>query len=246
MARLEIIPAIDLLGGQAVRLKKGDYGTSEKVAEDPIAVAEGFAAQGARRIHVVDLDGSRSGAAGNADTVAAIIRAVPNIPVQVGGGVRSVEAAERLFGLGADRVIVGTAAAAQDVVMIAALLEKHGPRVIVGADSTEGFIAVHGWQEHTGERTEDFARRLVGLGARRFLFTDVARDGMLQGPNIDATVALARAAGVPVIASGGVSGPADISALARVQPEGVEGVIIGKALYAGRLTLADALRLAGD
>lgn len=241
---LEIIPSIDLLGGQVVRLRKGDYDTSHKVAEDPVAVAEGFAAKGAQRIHVVDLDGSRTGEQANAPIIADILRAV-TVPVQVGGGVRSIAAAERLFALGVDRVVVGTSAA-QDAVLIAELLAQHGQRIIVGADSTDGYIAVHGWQQHTGERTEDFGRRLADLGACRLLFTDVARDGMLEGPNVEATVALARATGLPIIASGGVSGPVDIEKLARVQPEGVESVITGKAIYAGRLDLADALRIAAD
>lgn len=239
---LEIIPAIDLRGGQAVRLKQGDFAREEKVADDPVAVAREFTAQGARRIHVVDLDGAKTGTPQNTETITAIIRA-SGLPVQVGGGIRSVESAERLFEIGADRLIVGTSAA-RNPELIAAMLERFGDRLIVGADALNGMIAVHGWQETTGETVADFGRRMVSLGARRLLFTDVGRDGLLQGVNVEATRDLARAVGVPVIASGGVSGPEDISRLVGVQQDGVESVIIGKALYAGRLTLTDALRLA--
>ena len=238
---LEIIPAIDLRGGQAVRLKQGDFAREEKVADDPVAVAREFAAQGAKRIHVVDLDGAKTGTPQNTETISAIIRA-SGLPVQVGGGVRSVESAERLFEIGANRLIVGTSAA-RNPELIATMLERFGERLIVGADALNGMIAVHGWQETTGETAADFGRRMVSLGARRLLFTDVGRDGLLQGVNVEATRDLALAVGVPVIASGGVSGPDDISRLAAVQQDGVESVIIGKALYAGRLTLADALRL---
>ena len=239
---LEIIPAIDLMGGQAVRLQKGDFASGGRVADDPVAVARAFADGGAPRLHVVDLDGARTGTGGNEGIIAAIIAAV-GIPVQVGGGIRTLERANEILALGADRIIVGTVAAL-DPDSIGAILAAWGERVIVGADTSGGMVATHGWQETTGETAADFARRLVGQGARRFLFTDIARDGMLAGVNVEATAAFARAAGVPVIASGGVGGPDDISALREVQPDGVEGVIIGKALYAGRLSLADALRLA--
>jgi phosphoribosylformimino-5-aminoimidazole carboxamide ribotide isomerase len=242
---LEIIPAIDLRGGQAVRLVKGDFGQETKVADDPVAVARGFAEQGAARIHVVDLDGSRTGSRENAPIVAEIIRAVA-IPVQVGGGIRSVETAAQLFGWGADRLIIGTSAA-QDTPTLETLLERFASRLIIGADAKEGQVAVHGWQATTGEEVTDFCRRLVTQGAERFLFTDVSRDGMLAGVNVEATANLARAIGKPVIASGGVSGLDDIKKLVEAQPNGIEGVIIGKALYAGRLTLADALGIAsGD
>lgn len=239
---LEVIPAIDLKDGQAVRLQKGDFGTASKVAEDPVVVARSFAEQGAPRIHVVDLDGSKTGVQHNAPIVRAILEAV-SVPVQVGGGVRTVEAAKKLLDLGADRVIVGTTAA-RDETLIGEMLSRFGERIIVGADGKDGYVAVHGWLESTGETVEDFGRRMVALGARRLLFTDIGRDGMLEGANVEATRRLARAVGVPVIASGGVSGIEDIEKLVGAQPDGVEGVITGKAIYAGRLSLADALRVA--
>jgi phosphoribosylformimino-5-aminoimidazole carboxamide ribotide isomerase len=240
---LDIIPAIDLRCGKAVRLQRGDFDKEERVAEDPVAVAESFAEQGATRLHVVDLDGAKTGAPQNGDVIAAILKAVPSLRVQVGGGIRSVETAACLVGLGADRLIVGTSAA-RDEPTLCALMERFADRLIIGADASEGFIAVQGWLERTGESAETFGRRMVALGARRFLFTDISRDGMLHGVNVEATRSFARAVGVPVLASGGVSAADDIERLAEAQPDGVEGVIIGKALYSGRLSLADALKSA--
>lgn len=239
---LEIIPAIDLMAGQAVRLKKGDFATKEKVAEDPVATARAFAEAGAPRIHIVDLDGARTGSPENHGVIAEILKAV-DVPVQVGGGLRTVERVRAILELGAARAVVGTSAA-NDPEAIAAILGELGEFVIVGADMHDGFVATHGWKETSGERVEDFGRRMVSLGARRFLFTDVSRDGLLEGVNHEATAAFAEAVGAPALASGGVAGIADIENLVEVQPRGVEGVIIGKALYAGRLKLLDALRIA--
>lgn len=239
---LEIIPAIDLRGGYAVRLVRGDFDQETRVADDPIAVARSFAEQGAPRIHVVDLDASRTGSPTQEPIIAEIVRAV-DVPVQVGGGIRSVTGAEAKLALGVDRLIVGTTAA-RDPDALKALLERFADRLIIGADNLNGMVAVQGWQENTGESVEDFGKRLVVMGAVRFLFTDIGRDGMLEGVNVEATRAFAQTTGVPVLASGGVSGPDDIKKLVAVQPDGVEGVIIGKALYAGRLALGDALHIA--
>ena len=239
---IEILPAIDLMGGQAVRLRKGDFETREKVADDPVATAIGFARTGARRIHVVDLDGARTGEPVNHPVIRAIVEAV-DVPVQVGGGLRTVERVAAILALGADRAVVGTSAA-RDPEAIAAILGAHGPRIVVGADVHGDRIAVHGWKESTEETSADFARRMTALGASRFLFTDIARDGMLEGANVKATAAFARVAGVPVLASGGVAGIDDIRRLRRVVRDGVEGVVMGKALYAGRIDLAEAIALA--
>jgi phosphoribosylformimino-5-aminoimidazole carboxamide ribotide isomerase len=236
---LEIIPAIDLMGGQAVRLKKGDFATKEKVAEDPVATAVSFARAGAHRIHIVDLDGARTGSPENHGVIAQILKAV-DVPVQVGGGLRTPARVAQILSLGAARAVVGTSAAANPEA-IAAILGEFGEQIIVGADMKEGFVATHGWNETSGERVEDFGRRIVALGARRFLFTDVSRDGLLEGVNAEATAAFAQAVGAPTIASGGVATLDDIKNCARLQPMGIEGVIIGKALYAGRFTLEEAL-----
>lgn len=238
----DIIPAIDLRGGRAVRLKQGDFGQEEKVADDPVAVARSFEEQGAQRIHIVDLDASRTGVPHESSIIQEIVRAV-SIPVQVGGGVRSIAIAETLLSLGVARIIVGTSAARNPEV-IRALLERFSKHVIIGADAKDGFVAVQGWQETTGEPVGEFGKRMVEMGAERFLITDVSRDGMLQGVNIEATRQFALTVGVPVIASGGVADISDIEQLVKVQPDGVEGVIIGKAIYAGRITIADALRVA--
>ena len=238
----EIIPAIDLRGGQAVRLKQGDFGTAARVAEDPVKVARKFEAEGATRLHIVDLDGARMGSPQNVSTIRDILRRV-SIPVQVGGGLRTPELVERVVKLGADRVIVGTSAAI-DPINAADILACFGEKVVIGADAREGFVAIQGWMQHTDEAVETFGKRLVQMGARRFLFTDIARDGMLEGVNIEATRLFAEAVGVPVIASGGVAGLDDIHALVPLQPSGVEGVRVGKALYSGALTLVDALAIA--
>jgi len=239
---LEILPAIDLMGGQAVRLRKGDFDTKERVAEDPVATAVAFANAGAPRIHVVDLDGARTGDPVNHPVIQAIVAAV-DVPVQVGGGLRSVDRVARILELGAERAVVGTSAA-RDPEAIAAILGQFGDRIVVGADVHGDRIAVHGWKESTDETSAAFAARMTALGAARFLFTDIARDGMLEGVNVEATAAFARAAGVPVLASGGVAGIDDIRRLKLVQPSGVEGVVMGKAIYAGRIDLAEALALA--
>ncbi len=243
MPNLEIIPAIDLRNGQAVRLQKGDFGTAAQVADDPIAVASHFADQGAMRLHIVDLDGARTGDGGNGELVRLIIERIPGVAVQVGGGLRTVDLVALMLEAGAHRAVVGTSAA-QDEATIREILAHFADQIIIGADAKNGMVSVDGWTRETGETVTDFGKRMVGLGARRFLFTDIARDGMLEGVNADATEAFARAVGVPVIASGGVSGPEDITRLVRAQPAGVEGVVIGKALYAGRLTFPEAQAIA--
>lgn len=243
---LEIIPAIDLVNGQAVRLKQGDFDTAVKVAEDPVRVARKFAEAGATRLHVVDLDGAKVGSPRNVSVLREIVRKA-GIPVEFGGGLRTVEIIQSVFDRvpELDRIIVGTTAASADDALMLEILHRWGEKVVVGADTKDGYIAVQGWTARTHETAAEFGRRLVKMGARRFLFTDVARDGMLEGVNVEATRAFAEAVGVPVLASGGVGGPEDIQKLtAAAQPNGIEGVIVGKALYAGRLTLADALRIA--
>lgn len=233
------IPAIDLMGGQAVRLRKGDFATREQVADNPITVIREFEAGGAKRIHIVDLDGARTGAPVNHAIIADMIQAV-SIPVQVGGGLRSLERIQSMLSLGADRVVVGTSAATEPL-RIAEILKHAAEHVIVGADMLGGFVATHGWQVASSEVVGDFGVRMVDLGAARFLFTDVSRDGMLQGCNVDATAAFAKAVGKPVIASGGVRDMADIRALVAYYNRGIEAVVMGKSLYAGTLTLVDAL-----
>lgn len=245
---LEIIPAIDLSKGQAVRLKQGDFDTAVKVAEDPVKVARKFQDAGATRLHIVDLDGAKVGQPRNLSVVKDIVRKV-SIPVQLGGGLRDAEIIGNVLQAapGVDRIIIGTTAASADDALMLDILRRWPEKVVVGADIANGYVAVQGWTERSHESAAEFGRRLVTMGARRFLFTDISRDGMLQGVNVEATRAFAEIVGVPVLASGGVGGPEDIQQLAAVaKPNGIDGVIVGKALYSGRLTLEEAMRIAAE
>ena len=241
---LELIPAIDLLNGQAVRLRQGAFDSSARVADDPVRVARQFAESGASRLHLVDLDGAKTGVPANLSVVRAIADAV-SLPLQLGGGLRTRETIERVLAAVPQiaRFVVGTAAASAPET-IAEILQAFGDRVIIGADARNGRISVHGWTADGGEETLTFGRRLAAMGAARFLFTDISRDGMLEGVNVSATAAFADAVERPTLASGGVASLDDIESLARAaQQSRIEGVIIGKALYAERFTLEDARRV---
>lgn len=236
---MEVIPAIDLRGGRLVRLEQGDYGRETVYAEDVAGVVCRFVEQGARRIHVVDLDAARDGGAANDRVVREILRAAESARVQVGGGVRSVERAAELLGLGAARVIMGTAALERPEVVRAAA-ERFPDRVVLGLDARNGRVAVRGWLEDSELTCEDVLARFGDLPLAAVLHTDIHRDGTLGGPNLEATVALARSSRIPVIASGGVGALDDLLALARTRV--IAGAVVGKALYAGRLDLAEAFR----
>ncbi len=242
-----IFPAIDLKDGKCVRLSQGKFDSVTTYSEDPLKIARRFKEDGAQWLHVVDLDGARMGSpqAVNLQVVRHIVRQV-GLPVQFGGGVRSGEVVERMLNVGVSRVVVGTAVAQNDQ-LAQGLFTLYGDKVAVGVDAKEGLVAIHGWQQTTGEPAGAFVTKMAALGARRFIFTDVARDGMLQGVNQVALADIARCAGnLPVIASGGVAGPDDITTLKALADKSanIEGVIVGKALYAGALTLRNALDLA--
>ncbi|MGC8669402.1 MAG: 1-(5-phosphoribosyl)-5-[(5-phosphoribosylamino)methylideneamino]imidazole-4-carboxamide isomerase [Chthonomonadales bacterium] len=237
-----VIPAIDIKGGKCVRLRQGQFTLVETYSEDPVAYALRWQRLGAQRLHVVDLDGARVGMPQNTDVVRRIVRSV-SIPVQVGGGIRNAEVVERLLRIGADRVVLGTAVAGDDEAA-RAILMPYGDRVIVGVDAKDGRVAVSGWLQRLDESAEEFVVRLERLGARRFIYTDISRDGMLGGPNIEGLRRILRLVRVPVIASGGVASVEDVRALAGVGEPNLEGVIIGKALYAGALDLAEAIAAA--
>ena len=237
---IDVYPAIDLLGGRVVRLRQGDYADETVYGDDPVAVARDFAAAGARWIHVVDLDAARSGDPVNRPVVAAIVSAVEGLArVQTGGGVRSLADARELADAGVARVVMGSAAvsnpslveAASDVVAVA-----------VGLDHRDGDVAVHGWTEGSGLALDD-AYALFPT-ADVFVITDIGRDGMLVGPDLDGLARSAELAGAPVIASGGVSSLDDVIALTRI--ENLGGVITGKALYEGRFTIGEALAAVGS
>ncbi|RDV84835.1 1-(5-phosphoribosyl)-5-[(5-phosphoribosylamino)methylideneamino]imidazole-4-carboxamide isomerase [Ammonifex thiophilus] len=238
-----VIPAIDLKGGRCVRLVEGKAALEVVYSSDPVEVALSFQAAGAKWLHVVDLDGAFRGEPANLDAMAAIIRAV-SIPVQVGGGIRSRETAEKIFALGAARIILGTAAV-REKGLLQELLNSFGKdRIAVSVDAREGRVAVKGWEEVTMVDALTFGRELRLLGVTRVIFTDIKRDGTLKGPNVAAVAEFARFnPGLRVIASGGVSRLEDLMDLKKLAPLGVEGVIVGKALYDGRIDLKEALRL---
>ncbi|MBB6123891.1 1-(5-phosphoribosyl)-5-[(5-phosphoribosylamino)methylideneamino]imidazole-4-carboxamide isomerase [Sphingobium subterraneum] len=239
---LIVFPAIDLKGGQVVRLAEGDMGRATVYGDDPAAQASLFAQAGAQHLHVVDLDGSFAGHAVNAEAVEGIVRTFPG-HVQLGGGIRNREAVERWFDLGVSRIVIGTAAL-KDPEFVKEVARDFPGGIVVAVDARDGFVATDGWAEKSDMEVIDLARRFEDAGVAALLFTDVGRDGMLKGCNIDATVDLALAVDIPVIASGGVAGISDIRVLSLHVNDGIEGVITGRALYDGRLDLATALALA--
>lgn len=241
---LIVFPAIDLKGGQVVRLAEGDMARATVYGDDPAAQAVAFAEAGATHLHMVDLDGAFAGAAVNAAAVEAVVAAFPGY-VQLGGGIRSMESVARWFDLGVARVVIGTAALEQpELVREAARAFPGG--IVVAVDARDGLVATKGWAEVSDVPVIDMGRRFEDAGVAALLFTDVGRDGLLKGCNVQATVDLARAVDIPVIASGGVAGIADIRMLAIHARDGIEGVITGRALYDGRLDLAAALSVAAS
>jgi phosphoribosylformimino-5-aminoimidazole carboxamide ribotide isomerase len=242
---MDIYPAIDIKGGKCVRLSQGRFEQVTTYSEDPVKIAKRWQAEGAQWLHIVDLDGARMGNPNtqNLDILRQIIRQVP-VPVQFGGGVRSAEIVDRMLRIGVVRVVVGTAVA-KDANLAAGLFTLYGDKVAVGVDAKDGIVAVEGWQVSVHEPATEFVARMAQLGAKRFIFTDIARDGMLQGVNTTALVQVAaQVPALPVIASGGVTALTDIDALVHLQKTGspnLEGVIVGKALYAGTVSLPDLL-----
>lgn len=239
---MQIIPAIDIKGGKCVRLRQGEFTQVETYSEDPVKFALRWQQEGATHLHVVDLDGARVGMPQNTDAVRQIIRRV-QIPVQLGGGIRNAEVAGRMLNIGVDRVILGTSVAQNDQIASGVLMQ-YGERVIVGIDARDGFVAVSGWQERLNESAVMFAKRIVGMGAKRIIFTDIARDGMLNGPNLVAVGEMLGSVAVPVIASGGVGNVDHVRQLAGLGAANLEGVIIGKALYTGAVNLPEAIAAA--
>jgi phosphoribosylformimino-5-aminoimidazole carboxamide ribotide isomerase len=235
----EAIPAIDLKGGKCVRLQEGDAARSTEYGDDPLAMALHWQESGATRLHLVDLDGAFSGASRHLEIAGSIFRAL-KIPVQFGGGLRSVEQIGRILDLGAARVILGTVAAERPEIVREA--EKKWPgAIVVGIDARNGAVALRGWTEQTSESAPALAKRMKALGVKRVIYTDVARDGMLCGVNVDDTERLAREAGIGVIASGGVSGVEDVRRLWERRRAGIEGVILGRALYERKIDFASLM-----
>ncbi len=231
-----ILPAIDLQAGRCVRLVQGDFARSQEFSDDPAAIARRWQGGGARWLHVVDLDGARDGAPRNLAAIHAIRKAI-SIPMEVGGGLRSLESAAMLLELGVERVILGTAAL-KDRPFLRACLERWGERIVIGLDARNGLVATDGWLETSSVPALTLAQELAAEGVTRFIYTDIARDGTLTGPNLDALKHLLAGIERPIIASGGVSSLADLRALAAL---GVEGAIVGRALYTGEVRLAEAI-----
>jgi len=234
---MQIIPAIDIKDGRCVRLYQGDYDRMTVFDNDPVAVAQRWAELGAERLHVVDLDGAKVGRPLNAQIVFAIVRAI-GIPVQLGGGLRDRPSVDAALNLGVDRVILGTAALAQPD-LLRELITAYGERIAVGVDARHGWVAVHGWQETSQIRATDFVRQMAEFGVRHIIYTDIARDGTLIGPNVEALAELVTLDGPAVIASGGVGSVDDLLRLARA---GASGAIVGQALYTGAIDLPETLQ----
>ncbi|HMM40698.1 MAG TPA: 1-(5-phosphoribosyl)-5-[(5-phosphoribosylamino)methylideneamino]imidazole-4-carboxamide isomerase [Thermomicrobiales bacterium] len=228
-----VLPAIDLRGGRCVRLFQGDYSQETVFSDDPVAVARGWQAAGARMLHVVDVDGARDGLPAQRGTIARIVSAL-DIPVQVGGGIRTREHALALLGDGVVRVVLGTAAVEAPALVDALLVEAGPERVVVGVDARDGLVATRGWTETSGVPAEELVRDMRARGVRRVVYTDISRDGTLDAPNVEATARIATL-GVGVIASGGVSRREHLDLLAAVP--GVEAAIVGRALYTGHVRL---------
>jgi phosphoribosylformimino-5-aminoimidazole carboxamide ribotide isomerase len=244
-----LIPAIDLKDGKCVRLKQGDMNESTTFGEDPAAMARRWVNAGARRLHLVDLNGAFAGKPVNEAAVKAILAEVgEEIPVQLGGGIRDLDTIERYLDDGLSYIIIGTAAVKSPGFLKDAC-SAFGGHIIVGLDAKDGKVATDGWSKLTGHEVVDLAKKFQDYGVEGVIYTDIGRDGMLSGINIEATVKLARALTIPVIASGGLSNIADIDQLCAVEDQGVEGVICGRAIYSGDLDFAvaqaraDALRL---
>ena len=241
---LIVFPAIDLKQGQVVRLAEGDMARATVYGDDPAAQATLFAEAGAEHLHVVDLDGAFAGRSVNGEAVAGIVSAFPG-HVQLGGGIRDRAGVERWFDLGVARVVIGTAAL-EDPDFVRGAARDFPGGIVVAVDAKDGLVATRGWASVSDVAVVDLARRFEDVGVAALLFTDVGRDGLLKGANIEATVDLARRVAIPVIASGGVKGLADIHLLALHAKDGVEGVITGRALYDGRLDLGAALAVAAS
>lgn len=236
-----VFPAIDIRGGKCVRLTEGRFDKETIFADEPVDMAVRWENEGAEYLHLVDLDGALAGKPVNLEVIAAIVRSV-RIPVQLGGGIRTLDTIAQLLEVGVKRVILGSIAVKQPE-LVAAACKKYGDRIVVGIDARDGLAAVEGWGIAGGIGAEELAKKMAEVGVARIIYTDISRDGTLSGVNIPATAALAKASGIPVIASGGVRDLTDMKAVKQAANDGIEGVIVGKAIYTGTLQLADAIRL---
>ena len=233
---MEVIPSIDLRNGKCVRLYKGDYNQEIVFSDDPLDVALKWQSMGAPRLHIVDLDGAATGEIYNLEIIRNITHAML-IPVQLGGGIRNIEAVAGLLKAGIDRVILGTAAV-ESPNLIAEACSRYGENIIIGIDARNGMVATHGWVKDTGHSAVDFAKSMAEIGVKRFIYTDIERDGTLTEPNFNAVGTMVKAIKLPVIAAGGVCKTEHLKTLQKL---GAEGAIIGKALYTGDIKLKEAI-----
>jgi len=236
-----IIPAIDLKEGRCVRLEQGLMEKDTVYSDDPAAQAKTWEEQGGELLHIVDLDGAFAGVPKNKEAIEAIVKAI-DIPTELGGGIRDLETIEAYLQLGVGRVILGTIAK-ENPGLVEEACRKFPGKIVVGIDAKDGLVAVRGWADVTEKLATELAKEMEGFGVGAIIYTDIARDGMMQGPNIEATKALAEAISIPVIASGGVSHLRDIMQLMSIEESGVSGVITGKAIYTGALDLREAVEL---
>lgn len=231
-----IFPAIDLRGGKCVRLIQGDFDKETVYSDDPQATALKWQAMGAKFLHVVDLDGARAGSPQNLPAIKKILEAV-NIPLEVGGGIRTLDDAEKLLALGVRRVILGSVAV-ENISLVEDAAKKFGDKIVVGIDARNGFVATHGWEKSSAVKADELAKKIVAAGVKTIIYTDISKDGMLSGVNAETFAELAKSSGAEVIASGGVRSLDDIRALRAAK---VAGVIVGKAIYTGALDLKVAI-----
>ncbi len=234
-----IIPAIDLKDGQCVRLKQGRMDDTTIFSSDPVSVAKQWVDAGCQRLHLVDLNGAFAGEPVNGDVVRAIAAAYPNLPIQIGGGIRDLETIEHYIKAGVSYVIIGTKAV-KEPAFVAEACRAFPGSVIVGLDAKDGLVATDGWAEVSTLKAMDLAKQFEADGVSSIVYTDIARDGMMQGVNVEATLEMARASSIPVIASGGITNMEDIKALYAVSKQGIMGAITGRAIYEGTLDVAEA------
>ncbi len=239
-----VYPAIDILGGRVVRMTRGDYATVEQVAPSPLEAAKALVADGAEWLHVVDLDGSRTGTPGNLQHLRAIANRF-TVKLQAGGGIRDFDTAEAFAEAGVSRIVVGTAAIS-DPELIGRLVDRHADGLAVAVDARNGMVATEGWTETSDVKATDLVHTLALMGVPTVIYTNVSLDGTLQGVDLASTEAVARAFGGDVIYSGGVGSLDDVRAVAKLRHRGLRGIIVGRALYGGRFTLAEAIRAAKD
>jgi phosphoribosylformimino-5-aminoimidazole carboxamide ribotide isomerase len=240
-----IIPAIDLKDGQCVRLRQGLMDDSTVFSDDPVAMAARWVDAGCRRLHLVDLNGAFAGEPVNGDVVTAIAKAYPDLPIQIGGGIRNLETIEHYVNAGVSFVIIGTKAV-KEPAFVAEACSAFPGKVIVGLDAKNGLVATDGWAEVSDVQATDLAKRFESDGVSAIVYTDIARDGMMQGVNVEATLTMARASSIPVIASGGITNMDDIRALSAVADQGICGAITGRAIYEGTLDVAEAQQLCDE